>query len=56
MREIYFHADEQPIVGKEFEIPHCEGVLIPQVRPTHKYPISSWDLIHLPGGDNAVDR
>jgi hypothetical protein len=41
IREIYIHADEQPIIGKEFEIPHCEGVLIPQVRPAHKYPISS---------------
>jgi hypothetical protein len=26
-------------------------ILIPQVRPAHKYP---WEMIHLPGGDNAV--
>jgi hypothetical protein len=44
------------LIGKEFEIPHCEGVLIPQVRPAHKYPISPWEIIHLPGGDNAVGR
>jgi hypothetical protein len=29
-------------------------VLIPQVRPAHKYPISPWEMIHPPGGDNAV--
>jgi hypothetical protein len=29
---------------------------IPQVRPAHKYPISPWEMIHLPGGDNAVGR
>jgi hypothetical protein len=31
-------------------------LLIPQVRPAHKYPISPWEMIHLPGGDNAVGR
>jgi hypothetical protein len=31
-------------------------VLIPQVRPAHKYPISPWEMIHPPGGDNAVCR
>jgi hypothetical protein len=29
-------------------------VLIPQVRPAHKYPIPPWEMIHPPGGDNAV--
>jgi hypothetical protein len=29
-------------------------LLIPQVRPAHKYPISPWEMIHSPGGDNAV--
>jgi hypothetical protein len=29
-------------------------VLIPQVRPAHKYPISPWEMIHLPLGDNAL--
>jgi hypothetical protein len=42
------------LIGKEFEIPHCEGVLIPQVRPSHKYSISPWEMIHLPVGDNAL--
>jgi hypothetical protein len=32
------------------------GLLIPQVRPARKYPISPWEMIHLPGGDNAVCR
>jgi hypothetical protein len=30
------------------------SVLIPQVRPAHKYPNSPWEMIHPPGGDNAV--
>jgi hypothetical protein len=29
-------------------------MLIPQVRPAHKYPNSPWEMIHPPGGDNAV--
>jgi hypothetical protein len=29
-------------------------LLIPQVRPAHKYPNSPWEMIHSPGGDNAV--
>jgi hypothetical protein len=29
-------------------------VLIPQVRPAHKYPNSPREMIHPPGGDNAV--
>jgi hypothetical protein len=29
-------------------------LLIPQVRPAHKYPNSPWETIHPPGGDNAV--
>jgi hypothetical protein len=28
-------------------------VLIPQVRPAHKYPNSPWETIQPPGGDNA---
>jgi hypothetical protein len=56
MRKIYIHADERPINREEFEILHCEGVLIPQVRSAHTYPISPWEMIHLPGGDNAVCR
>jgi hypothetical protein len=31
-------------------------VLITQVRPAHKYSISPWEMIHIPGGDNAVGR
>jgi hypothetical protein len=30
------------------------NMLIPQVRPAHKYPISPWEMIHLPLGDNAL--
>jgi hypothetical protein len=29
------------------------SVLIPQVRPAHKYPNSHWETIQPPGGDNA---
>jgi hypothetical protein len=29
-------------------------MLIPQVRPAHKYPVSPWETIHLPLGDNAL--
>jgi hypothetical protein len=29
-------------------------VLIPHVRQAHIYPISPWEMIHPPGGDNAV--
>jgi hypothetical protein len=29
-------------------------MLIPQVRLAHKYPISPWEMIHPPGGDNPV--
>jgi hypothetical protein len=29
-------------------------LLIPQVRPAHKYLSSPWEMIHPPGGDNAV--
>jgi hypothetical protein len=31
-------------------------MLIPQVRPAHKYPNSPWEMIHPPEGDNAVCR
>jgi hypothetical protein len=33
---------------------HQKELLIPQVRPAHKYPNSPWEMIHPPGGDNAV--
>jgi hypothetical protein len=29
-------------------------MLIPQARPAHKYPSPPWEMIHPPGGDNAV--
>jgi hypothetical protein len=29
-------------------------MLIPQVRLAHKYPISPWEMIHPPVGDNAL--
>jgi hypothetical protein len=33
---------------------HEYGLLIHQVRLAHTYPIPPWEMIHLPGGDNAV--
>jgi hypothetical protein len=35
-------------------IPTRGSLLIPQVRLVHKYPISPWEMIHPPGGDNPV--
>jgi hypothetical protein len=40
----------------EQETPNRRRMLIPQVRPAHKYPTPPWEMIHLPGGDNAVCR
>jgi hypothetical protein len=31
-----------------------QSMLIHQVRPAHTYPIPPWEMIHPPGGDNAV--
>jgi hypothetical protein len=31
-------------------------MVIPQVRLAHKYPISPWEMIHPPGGDNPVNQ
>jgi hypothetical protein len=54
--EIYtFTPANDRQIGKEFGIPHCEGVLIPQVRLANKYPISPpWEMIQPPGGDSPV--
>jgi hypothetical protein len=46
MREIYIHANEQPINRKG--IRECGCVLIPQVMPVRKYSIPPWEMIHLP--------
>jgi hypothetical protein len=51
----YFTKHHSPAHHKIMQdIPHCEGVLIPQVRLAHKYPISPWEMIHLHSGDNAL--
>jgi hypothetical protein len=34
--------------------PDVASLLIPQVRPAHKYPNSPWEMMHPPGGDNTV--
>jgi hypothetical protein len=44
-----FQKEGEKAVEKELE-----QLLIPQVRPAHKYPNSPWEMIHPPGGDNAV--
>jgi hypothetical protein len=36
------------------EIVQLYNLLIPQVRPVKKYPISPWETIHLYLGDNAL--
>jgi hypothetical protein len=43
------------LVVDDFTVKYV-SMLIPQVRPAQKYPISPWETIHLPGGDNAVCR
>jgi hypothetical protein len=30
----------------------AKWLLVPQVRLAHKYPISPWEMMHPPGGDN----
>jgi hypothetical protein len=46
--------------GMAYDVPGIGRVvilillLIPQVRLAHKYPISPWEMIHPPGGDNPV--
>jgi hypothetical protein len=40
-------------INRFMQIPTI-AVLIPQVRPAHNYPNSPWEMIHPPGGDNAV--
>jgi hypothetical protein len=40
-----------PFVGQFFM---GSNLLIPQVRPVHKYPIPPWEMIHLPLEDNAL--
>jgi hypothetical protein len=52
VRVIYIHANEQPINWKGIRDSTLQG----EVRPAHKYSISPWEMIHLPGGDNAVGR
>jgi hypothetical protein len=38
----------------QWKIPANMIVLIPQVWPAHKYPNPPWEMIHPPGGDDAV--
>jgi hypothetical protein len=53
MREIYIHASERPMnqkrasdgwIGREFEIPHFEGVFIPNARMARAYSISPGEM------------
>jgi hypothetical protein len=46
MRDVYIHANERPINRKGIRDSALRGVLIPQVRPAHKYPIPPWEMIH----------
>jgi hypothetical protein len=48
----YITSDEH--VEESHYKPGGRVMLIPQVRPAHKYPNSPWEMIHPPGGDNAV--
>jgi hypothetical protein len=44
----------QPLTPLQTDNTTAFGILIPQVRLAHKYPISPWEMIHPPGGDNPV--
>jgi hypothetical protein len=52
------HKYQHPAPARPEHSPHTWNppiyVLIPQVRPAHKYPNSPWETIHPPGGYNAV--
>jgi hypothetical protein len=54
IRNVYIHADEGPINREGIRDSKLRRVLIPQVRPAHKYLSSPWEIIHPPWGDNAV--
>jgi hypothetical protein len=55
MRKIYIHANKQPIYRKgthDFALRGCvntSGKAGAQIPPP-------WEMIHLPGGDNATGR
>jgi hypothetical protein len=42
--------DVDGMVGGSASLSRSCAMLIPQVRPARKYPISPWEMIHLPGG------
>jgi hypothetical protein len=47
-------AEEFPMSPEIIAREQKKDMLIPQVRPAHKYPNSPWEMSHPPGGDNAV--
>jgi hypothetical protein len=57
MREIYIHADEQPINRKGIRDSALQGCVNTSGKASAQIPHPPpWDLIHLPRGDNAVGR
>jgi hypothetical protein len=51
--DIYMHGYVSNVLSK-FQHDSPKQLFIPQVRPAHKYPISPWEMIHPPVGDNAL--
>jgi hypothetical protein len=56
MREIYIHADEQPINRKGIRDYLLRGCVNTSGKAGAQIPHPPWEMIHLPGGDNAVCR
>jgi hypothetical protein len=54
IRDVYIHADKRPINQKGIRDSALRVCVNTQVRLAHKHPISPWEMIHPPGGDNAV--
>jgi hypothetical protein len=54
IRDVYIHADEQPINQKGTRYSALRGCVNTSGRLAQKYPISPCELIHPPGGDNPV--
>jgi hypothetical protein len=54
-----YHSENAAVVHTEEQMAEAtigalaNLVLIPQVRQAHKYPISPWEMMHLPVGDDA---
>jgi hypothetical protein len=56
MRDIYIHSDEQPINRKEIRDSALRGCVNTSGKAGAQIPQPPWEMIHLPGRDNALCR